>query len=71
MSRPTFTDLLPFIMVRRLKSFCLSLPGHCQELVEYLKEKRKEKVESEGDEEDEEDNQGTVNWTESCCAVCI
>ncbi|KAL9967016.1 hypothetical protein ACROYT_G025171 [Oculina patagonica] len=53
-SKPTFTDLLPFKMTKMLVSFCKSLPEQYQALLEYWRERRKEKIEEEEEEDDDD-----------------
>lgn len=52
-SKPTFFDLLPFKMAKMLVGFCKSLPERYEALMEYWRERSKEKI-----EEDEEDDDG-------------
>lgn len=53
--KPTMWDLLPFKMTLWLIGFFKSLPERYQALVEYLEERRKQKVEEEEDEDDDDD----------------
>ena len=59
-SKPTFMDLLPFKMTHMLIGFCKSLPERYQALLEYWRERRKEKIEE--DEEDEDDDEEEDGW---------
>ncbi|KAJ7365174.1 DnaJ sub C member 1 [Desmophyllum pertusum] len=54
-SKPTWLDLLPFKLTLMLISFCKSLPEQYQALLEYWRERRKEKIEEEEEEEDEDE----------------
>lgn len=56
MSKPTFMDLLPFKMTRMLIGFCKSLPERYQAVLEYWRERQKEKIEEDEEEDDEEDD---------------
>ena len=48
-------DLLPFKITHMLIGFCISLPALYQALLEYWRERRKEKIEE--DEEDDDDDE--------------
>jgi len=54
-SKPTFMDLLPFKMTHVLIGFFKSLPERYQALLEYWRDRRKEKIEE--DEEDGDDDE--------------
>lgn len=56
-SKPTFMDLLPFKMTRMLIGFCKSLPERYQAVLEYWRERQKEKIEEDEEEDDEEDDE--------------
>ncbi|XP_068670343.1 dnaJ homolog subfamily C member 1-like isoform X1 [Montipora foliosa] len=57
-SKPTLFDLLPFQVVNMLVKFCKSLPELYQALLDYWRERMKEKVENnEDDDEDEPEEQ--------------
>ena len=56
-TKPTFFDLLPFKLAKMLVGFCKSLPGRYQALLEYWRERRKEKIEEEEEEEDDDDEE--------------
>ena len=58
MSKPTFFDLLPFKLAQMLVGFCKSLPERYQALLEYWRERRKEKIEEEEEEDDDEETEG-------------
>lgn len=49
-------DLLPFKMTRMLIGFCKSLPECYQAVLEYWRERQKEKIEEDEEEDDEEDD---------------
>ena len=56
MSKPTFMDLLPFKMTHMLIGFCKSLPEWYQALLEYWRERQKEKIEEDEEEDDDEED---------------
>ena len=49
-------DLLPFKMTHMLIGFCKSLPERYQAVLEYWRERQKEKIEEDEEEDDEEDD---------------
>ena len=62
MSKPTFMDLLPFKMTRTLIGFCKSLPERYQALLEYWRERQKEKIEEDEEDDDDEEEEGRLLW---------
>ena len=54
-SKPTLWDLLPFKITHMLIAFCKSLPERYQAVMEYWRERRKEKIEEEEEEEEDDD----------------
>lgn len=56
-SKPTLRDLLPFKMTLWLIGFCTSLPEQYRAMVEYLEERRKEKIKEEDEDDDDDDDE--------------
>lgn len=54
-SKPTFMDLLPLKISYMLIGFCISLPAQYQALLEYWRERRKEKIAEDEEDDDEEE----------------
>ena len=59
-SKPTFMDLLPLKISYVLIGFCISLPAQYQALLEYWRERRKEKIEEDEEDDDEEEIDGRL-----------